>query len=375
MTSSDEGARSSAAVLMRSVLQRVATGPELSKSISREEACGAMAAILDGEVSDVQAAVFLIALRMKRETDDENLGVLDAILDRVDDVVADVDDVLDVSDPYNGFNRNLPVAPFLPAVLAACGLPAVCHGVERVGPKNGATHRQVIAAAGGSVDSSPVEAASRLADPAVGWGYVDQAAYSPKLYGLLPLRNQIIKRATITTVEVMCGPVRGRRRTHLMTGYVHKPYPRVYALLARAAAFDTALLVRGVEGGVIPSLNQKGKVWRYESRGEEVEVDILPEHCGISRDIRSVPLPEGIEGYRRKNDAGEDSVDARAIAHAAAQTGRETLDGAEGPARDSLIYAGALALWHTGRSSTLTEAADRVRQALDSGDARRHFEV
>ena len=75
----DAGATGADAALMRSIIQRVATGPELSKSISRDEARAGMGLVLDGRVDPVQAGIFLIALRMKRETDDENLGVLDAI--------------------------------------------------------------------------------------------------------------------------------------------------------------------------------------------------------------------------------------------------------------------------------------------------------
>ena len=67
------------AALMRSILQRIATGPELSKDISREEACAGMRCVLDGQVDPVQAGIFLIALRMKRETDDENRGLLEAV--------------------------------------------------------------------------------------------------------------------------------------------------------------------------------------------------------------------------------------------------------------------------------------------------------
>ena len=95
--------------------------------------------MLDGAVDPVRAAVFLIALRMKRETDDENLGILDAVLETTTTVTASVGEVVDLSDPYNGFNRNLPVSAFLPAVLAACGVPAISHGVESMGPKFGAT--------------------------------------------------------------------------------------------------------------------------------------------------------------------------------------------------------------------------------------------
>ena len=57
--------------LIHSIIQRIATGPELSKNIEMEEAEVAMSAILNGEIDEVQTAIFLIALRMKRETMDE----------------------------------------------------------------------------------------------------------------------------------------------------------------------------------------------------------------------------------------------------------------------------------------------------------------
>ncbi len=58
------------AELMHSIIQRIATGPELSKSISLEESELAMRAILKNEIDEVQSAIFLIAMRMKRETTD-----------------------------------------------------------------------------------------------------------------------------------------------------------------------------------------------------------------------------------------------------------------------------------------------------------------
>ncbi|MBT7002536.1 MAG: anthranilate phosphoribosyltransferase, partial [Candidatus Thioglobus sp.] len=47
--------------LMKSIIQRVATGPDLSKNIDFEEARDGMQAILRGEIDDVQSAIFLIA--------------------------------------------------------------------------------------------------------------------------------------------------------------------------------------------------------------------------------------------------------------------------------------------------------------------------
>ena len=66
---------------MRAYLQRIATGPELSKDLTEDETHLAVSAILSGTVDEVQTAVFLIAMRMKRETDAENRGGLRALLD------------------------------------------------------------------------------------------------------------------------------------------------------------------------------------------------------------------------------------------------------------------------------------------------------
>jgi anthranilate phosphoribosyltransferase len=354
--------------MMRSIIKRIATGPELSKDISREEACAGMRFILDGEVDPVQAGIFLIALRMKRETDDENRGVLEAIREATHTVTAPVDAVVDIADPYDGYNRTLPAAPFLPALLGACAVPAVSHGVERMGPKYGVTHRQVLRAAGVPVDLAPEEAASRLGDPEIGWAYVDQQAFCPKLYELAPLRTLIVKRPAISTVEVLTGPVRGRRNTHLITGYVHKPYPRVYALLARHSGFDSALIVRGIEGGVIPSLRQTGKVFYYHHAGEEQSLEISPAALGIEQPMRAPQIPgEAAKGEEGDNIAAQ--FDTAVVAEAAAQAGIEALAGRPGPTRDALVCAAALCLWHLKRHDFLKEAADAARRVLDSGDA------
>jgi anthranilate phosphoribosyltransferase len=359
---------------MRSILKRIATGPELSKDISREEACAGMRLVLDGQVDPVQAGVFLIALRMKRETDDENRGVLEAIREATRSATAPVDEVVDIADPYDGFNRTLPASPFLPPVLAACGLATVSHGVQSMGPKYGVTHRQVLDAAGVPVDLGPEEAAARLGDPLIGWAYTDQKAFCPKLHRLAALRTLIVKRPALTTAEVLAGPVRGRLKTHLITGYVHKPYPRIYALLARHAGFDSALIVRGVEGGVIPSLSQTGKVFQYHDRGEETSTEFKPAELGIEQTVRAPRIPGAAADSATEDDEAGPVFDPAVIAKAAAAAGQAALAGEPGATRDSLIYGAALCLWHLGRHGSLQSAAQAVRGVLDRGKALDHLQ-
>lgn len=86
-----------------------------------------MLLVLDGLADPFQTAVFLIGLRVKRETEDENKGVLQAILDRTKIIEAEVDELVDIADPYNVYVRSLPSSPFLAPLLAESGVPAVSH--------------------------------------------------------------------------------------------------------------------------------------------------------------------------------------------------------------------------------------------------------
>ncbi len=351
--------------LMRSVLQRIATGPELSKPIAEQEARAAMRAILEGAIDPVQAAVFLIALRMKRETDEENLGVLAGILDRCHTATAPVEALAVLTDPYDGCNRMLPAAPFLAPLLAACGLPTLTHGVDCVGPKCGLTHRLVLRAAGQPVELSVDAAAARLADPGIGWSYIDQAAYCPPLHALIPLRNLIVKRSLINTVEVCLSPILARGATHLVTGYVHKNYPRLYALLARRAGFASALIVRGLEGGVVPSLEKRGRFFGYRDGGELEALEIEPEMLGIAVADRAPPRP---------SSGPDGSIDLERSAERAADAGLAALGGQAGPTREGLVMSASAVLWHLGRAASPRAAADRVRATLDSGAALAHLQ-
>ena len=349
-------------------IQKVATGPEYSKDLSFDEARAGMELILRGEADPVQAAVMLIGMRMKRETDDENRGTLQAILDHRVTAISDADEIVDLSDPYNGQLRGLSMAPFVAPVLAACGLPAFSQGLDSVGPKFGITHRNILAAAGVRVDQSSAEVATNLADPAIGWGYIDQSQYCPALHALVPLRNKIIKRTVITTIEVSTKPISGRLKTHLVTGYVHKAYPPVYTDIARFAGYDSAAIVRGVEGGLMPSLRQAMRFYQYRADHDDRFVDIDPQSIGIESETRTIPLPGGIKSLEDQDEQAK--VDATAYA---AKLGVAALQDEPGLARDSMVYAAAIALFHVGRHDSLQEAADAARAAIASGDAYARF--
>ena len=354
---------------MRSVIGRIATGPEYSKDISAEEARDAMRIILNGQADPVQAGIFFIALRMKRETIDENIGVLDGILEVTENATAKTDEVAIIADPYDGYNRSLTAAPFLPAVLAACGLNSVTTGVDDMGPKHGASHKKILRAAGANVDMTPSEAAASV--DSLGWAYCDQSRFATKLFDLTGLRTTIIKRPTLTTVEVLLAPVKGAKKTHFVTGYVHKPYPPVYATLARHAGFDHSLIIRGTEGGVIPSLRQESRMFVVHDKGEEQLVEFKPQDLGIQQDVRA-PLIPGM-GEASELEEHQTEFNAARVSQQAAEAGLAALNGQKGASYDSLVLGAAIMLYGLKKVDSIAAGAEMARKAIDSGEAKARF--
>jgi anthranilate phosphoribosyltransferase len=338
-------------------IKKVATGPHLTKDLSTEETDAAMAEILSGEADPVQAAIFFIALRIKRETNDENLGIFNALQACTRQVQADVDQLLLIADPFNGYNRHCPITAFLPAVLAASGLPTLSQGVKEMGPKFGITHSQVLSMAGVNVALTTKQAKDQINDSELGWAYLDQAQAAPALFALQDLRTRMIKRPSLATLEKIVMPIKASGKTHLQIGFVHKAYPEVLAWMADAAGFDSALIIRGIEGGVLPTLRETANC--FQSTTEQAEPCVIdPTAFGLSQTTRGV-LP----------------VDNESVTAAETlELGLKALEGQSGPAFDSLVYGGALGLWHCGLQASQRQAADHVRHVIQSGRAKATFQ-
>lgn len=363
------------AALIRSAIQRVATGPELSKNLSREETQAVMHALLDGSADPVQAAVFLIGLRMKRETVDEFKGIMDALQDRTETRQADVDAVIAIAEPYNGFNRTLQGSLFVLPVLAACGISCYSHGVELGGPKFGVTHHTIISALGGNPFRSTTDVTKQLSNKAVGWAYLDQSIMCPSLYSLNDLRERIVKRPVLSTTEGLVSAIKGQKQTHLVTGYVHKPYRDTYCMLAKHLGYDSLLLVRGTEGGIIPSFRAAAHIVRYDHNVDYEELDHELEPLGLLRDYRAEDIPDSMSLANSPPYPIGMKWNITELAQLCAERGRDALAGKPGPVQDAAVLGAALILWHCGKTADLRAAVKQARAVIASGAALERLEA
>jgi len=349
---------------MRSAVARVAAGPDLSKNLSYDETREVMDAILSGKADPVQATAYFIGLRMKRESDEEFKAILDATRDHTTYQSSKLKSVVAIAEPYNGFNRTIPGSLFSLPILAACGVNAYSHGAELAGPKFGVTHHLILKALGHNPQQSIDATNTQLENPDIGWGYCDQKVFCPSLHNLTELRTRMVKRPAMSTTESMLCPIAGSKETHLVTGYVHKPYRDTYTMLARHCQFTSFLLIKGTEGGVVPSFRAPAQV--IQSFGEELiesEIDLAP--LGMLRDYRAEDIPK--ETQSSSNPLIK--WDPVQLANLCAERGVAALTGRADAVQDASIMGAALILWHLKFTTDLTSAVKMAKAKVSSGEA------
>ena len=348
-------------VSMRAAIQKIAVGPDRGRDIDRAHACSVMQQILAGDIDEVQTAVFLIALRMKRESMSEFLGLFDALQQSLATTVVDVPELVCLADPFDGYVRTVTMTPFVAPVLAACGMRALMHGVESVGPKHGVTAHKVYKLAGINTLASASESCDKITEH--GWAYLDQSKYAAGLYALESLRDRIVKRSALTTLERLLMPIKARESTHMVLGYVHKAYPEIYASIAQTAGYDSTLLLKGVEGGLAPALNKPLR--QFFIKGD------LPLDVNAEKEVTDSHL------LFDADSAALSAQNSEASPEYCLKIGRAVLDGCadaeHATARASLSLAVGHILLAHGRATSLSDAVVKVGNCLDNGSANKCF--
>lgn len=216
-------------------------------SLSYTEMKEAMTWVLDPTVPLYMKSAFLEALRLKRETITENTACLDLFLKRSEHIVADVPCIIDIANPYDGFNRHANALTDIAKHLAKEGHHVVLHGCAKVAPKYGITVRDVLLSKNIPIPQTFESAIDMLHSK--GWTYIDQSIFFPELHELIELRHRMVKRPLLATIEKFLLPIRSKKKNFLITGYTHPAYRETTrSLLSSHPHVSEFLFFRGVEG-------------------------------------------------------------------------------------------------------------------------------
>jgi len=232
---------------MKGYLQKIATGPKMSKDLSEAEAKDGLSLILKGEVSPIRAAVFLVSARMKRETQEENIGYWRALDQTTLKQDVQLDKLLQIADPFDGFNRIPYFGFYVIPVLSGLGLPAYGHSSKPQPPKFGITFENIL------IDHYKIKKITSLDQRAklieeFGFGYLGIEQTHPALNNLNDLRKEIVKRPMLATWEKTLMPLKARMENCLATTYFHRGYEIDMLKVAELSEFNKVLLGNGAEG-------------------------------------------------------------------------------------------------------------------------------
>ncbi len=321
---------------MESYLNKVATGPRMSKDLTREEAEDGLTLVLEGAVSPIRAALFLITTRMKLETEEENLGFWQALDKTTSRRKVPLDSLCLIADAFDGFERVPYFGFYTIPLLARMGLPCYGHSSLPHPPKFGFTFEDLLQNFYG-VDTKKYDARVK-AICQHRFGYIGTEACHPKLEALREMRREIVKRPMLATLEKMLMPLEAKEN-FLATNYFHPGYEVSMLAVAQASAFNRVVIGNGMEGGTLYGVHKKAKVFLKNEAGEQED-----------RVFDSTSL-FGEDAGTRIQEAHTALKEIPASRESIAEAGENALKGKAHPASEMIACQAATLLWLLNRKS------------------------
>lgn len=318
-------------------IAKVATGATLS----RDEARDAFDAMLSGEVTNAQAAAFLMALRVRGETTDEIAGAVGAMRGKMLRVAAPAD-AIDIVGTGGDASGSYNVSTLAAIITAACGVPVAKHGNRAASSRSGAA--DVLTALGVKVGLEPAATERCIREAGVGFMFAPTHHASMRHVG--PVRTELGTRTIFNLLGPLSNPA--GVKTQLVGAFSEtwlEPMVRVLASLGSRRIWA----VHGSDG--LDELTTTGPTRVVSLDGGKVEsFSISPEDVGLAR-----ARPEDLRG-------GEPAQNAQAL--------RAVLDGQNTAFRDIAAFNAAAALVVAGKAGDLRDGLSRAVGVIDSGQAK-----
>lgn len=226
------------------IIKEVGRGARGARGLEADAAQEVFAALLAGEVTDIQLGAWWLAMRIKGETPVELaafVAAMQAMLPwRV--ATAATDGPVAVLPCYNGARLLPNLTPLLAWALARRGVRVVLHGVRNDPTR--VTTCELFTALGFPVVQDASEAERALTSTGMAFAPLD--AIHPPLAALLNRRWQIGVRSTPHTVAKLLNPVNGAALR--VVALTHGDYIERMSTYFAAQADASAIVFRGCEG-------------------------------------------------------------------------------------------------------------------------------
>ncbi|MEO0868614.1 MAG: anthranilate phosphoribosyltransferase family protein, partial [Cyanobacteria bacterium J06642_11] len=326
----------------RDLLKKVGSGTHTSQGLSREESELATRLMLEQTATPAQIGAFMIAQRIKRPTIPELAGMLDCY-DQLGGRLAisktTAYPAVVLNTPYDGRLRHAPVTPITALILAAADVPVILHGGDRMPTKMGLPLIDIWQSLGIAWQTLTLEQMQRVFD-LTKIGFIYLPMHFPKAHQLVPYREQIGKRPTLATIELMWAPCQGP--THAVSSFVHPPTETRTQETYQLRHTHNYTTVKGLEGS-----------------------------CDLPRSRTAIiglgSLKNGEPFFERlllhPRDYGFDGADP-SLEEAFPKTLEAIIQGEPGELTPSVVWNGGFYLWRIGATLSLEEGLQRAKTLL-----------
>ena len=325
------------------VLDRLLAGTSLTSS---EAAC-VLGQVLEGAATPAQTAGFLVALRAKKESQDEMVGLSRAMLERATPLVVE-GDVVDVVGTGGDRLRSINVSTLAACIAAGAGVAVCKHGNRAQSSSVGTA--DVLEALGVAVDLGPAGVVRCIAEAGMGFCYAPR--YHPAMRFAGPVRREL----GVPTVFNFLGPLTNPARARYQLVGVNTP--------SMAALMAGVLGANGSRRAMVVYADDGLDELSVTSPATVVEV-VGGDGGDGGHEVRTWRLDPASLGFP---PATMDDLRGGDAAFNAAVI-RKVLEGERSPRRDIGVLNAAAALVVMGRVADLTEGVEVAGASVDSGRA------
>jgi anthranilate phosphoribosyltransferase len=323
--------------MVRAVLNRLIAG----ESLSADEAQDLMGRMMNDELTPIQLAGVIVALRAKGETPDEVVGFARAMRSRARPI--EIAGALADTCGTGGDNRgtfNISTAAAL--IVAACGQPVAKHGNRAATGRCGSA--DVLEALGVDISLPPEGVARCIAD--AGIGFLFAPAFHPAMKFAGVPRRELGVRTIFNLLGPLTNPAAPRFQ---LLGVSNEGLLDLMAGALDRLGVEHALVVHSADG--LDEISLSGPTSVREIVGGTIRTyEVTPDDFGVPR-----ADADAVKG-------GDVETNARILS--------DILAGQRSAARDAAVINAAAALYASERARDLRDGARMAERALDSGAAR-----
>lgn len=311
-------------------------------SLDRETARVTMTEILDGAASPAQIAAFIVALRIKGETVEELVGMVDAMLAASTRVEVDTDGpVVDIVGTGGDRAHTINVSTISALVVAGAGGKVCKHGGQAASSACGSA--DLLEELGVAIQLGPVGVARCVEEAGIGFCFAPR--YHPAMRHAGPSRRDLGIPTAFNILGPLSNPARVKR---YLLGVADQRMAAGMAGVLQANGARRALIVHGGDG--LDELTTTGPSTVVEVNEGEISTWDLD------------PLDHGIPRADREDLVGGDAATNADLA-------RRILAGEHGPHRDIISLNAGAALVAAGLADDIASGIEAARASIDSGRA------